>query len=342
MMDRRTALAHIGAGMAAALPLRAWAEGTAPIPQRAPPSALVDTSTLAPGTFLWQPELSPDGPVVFIVSLPQQTVHVYRNGIEIGVSTCSTGKPGHETPTGVFLILQKDKHHHSSTYNNAPMPNMQRLTWGGVALHAGHLPGYPASHGCVRLPRAFSEAIFGISHLGVPVIVADTSSAPKDIVHPGFLLSTEAQKEAHEALAAGAGKPHHGADATTHNADHVAMVVSGADKVAIMMRDGEPIWQSGVTIVDPARPLGNHVYKLMGVNESGEGLSWLAHKIHVDRAGGEPAPEVLARIGVDDWTGALGVLSDMRPGSSLVVTDLSAGPETRTGADFVIMRDDDA
>ena len=104
------------------------------------------------GEFNWFPERSQGGPVIIIVSIPDQLVHVYRNGIRIAASTCSTGKPGHRTPTGVFRILQKDKHHRSSTYSNAPMPNMNRLTWSGIALHAGNLPGYPASHGCVRLP----------------------------------------------------------------------------------------------------------------------------------------------------------------------------------------------
>ena len=116
---------------------------------------------LKPGDYTWHPERSPSGPLAIVVSLPDQLVHVYRNGIRIAVSTCSTGKPGHSTPTGVFTILQKDKHHHSSTYNNAPMPNMNRLTWSGVALHAGNLPGYPASHGCVRCrwnsPTSFSR-----------------------------------------------------------------------------------------------------------------------------------------------------------------------------------------
>ena len=84
----------------------------------------------------------------------------------------SSGKPGHETPTGVFVILQKDKHHHSSTYNNAPMPNTERLTWGGIALHAGGLPGYPSSHGCVHLPLDFSAKLFEITHLATPVIIA--------------------------------------------------------------------------------------------------------------------------------------------------------------------------
>lgn len=123
---------------------------------------------LKPGEYTWHPDRQPTGPVAVVVSLPEQLVHVYRNGIRIAVSTCSSGKPGHETPTGVFVVLQKDKHHRSSTYNNAPMPNMNRLTWSGVALHAGNLPGYPASHGCVRLPLDFSEKLFQITHLGTP------------------------------------------------------------------------------------------------------------------------------------------------------------------------------
>ena len=76
--------------------------------------------------------------------------------MRIAASTCSTGRPGHSTPTGAFVVLQKDVHHHSSPYDDAPMPYMDRVTWSGVALHAGHLPGYPASHGCVRLPKKFS------------------------------------------------------------------------------------------------------------------------------------------------------------------------------------------
>ena len=158
-----------------------------------------------PGSYLWQPELAPDGPVVIIVSIPEQRVYVYRNGIQIGVSTCSTGKPGHSTPTGVFVVLQKDKNHHSSTYNNAPMPNMQRLTWSGIALHAGDLPGYPASHGCVRLPMEFSQLIFGITQLGIPVIIADEKSQSEVIVHPGFILPSDAQDQAAAAVLAAKG-----------------------------------------------------------------------------------------------------------------------------------------
>ena len=87
---------------------------------------------------MWKPVVSPAGPVVIIVSIPEQTLYVYRNGVRIGRSTVSTGKSGHRTPTGVFTILQKNEKHTSSIYKGASMPYMQRLTWTGVALHAGN------------------------------------------------------------------------------------------------------------------------------------------------------------------------------------------------------------
>ena len=155
--------------------------------------------TLKPGEYVWRPEVSPRGPVVIVVSLPEQLVHVYRNGVTIGVSTCSTGKPGHSTPTGVFTILQKREEHYSSTYNNAPMPNMQRLTWQGIALHAGNLPGYPASHGCVRLPVSFSKLLFSVTQLSTPVIIADQKTTYGSVVRPDLILPKDAAETAQEA-----------------------------------------------------------------------------------------------------------------------------------------------
>ena len=140
---------------------------------------------LKPGEFLWHPEIAPDGPVVLVVSLDEQRAYVYRNGIAIGVSTISSGKPGKDTPTGVFTILQKNKDHKSNLYNNAPMPYMQRLTWDGIALHAGKVTGRPASHGCVRLPRAFAEALYAETKKGGIVVIADDASHAADVVHPG-------------------------------------------------------------------------------------------------------------------------------------------------------------
>jgi len=118
------------------------------------------TGTLKPGEYWWRPEVSPNGPVLAVVSIPLQTMHVYRNGFLIGRTTVSTGSEGHPTPSGVFTILEKKTDHYSSKYNNAPMPNMQRLTWKGICMHSGNLPGYPASRGCIRMPYKFSELFF--------------------------------------------------------------------------------------------------------------------------------------------------------------------------------------
>lgn len=119
----------------------------------------IDTpiSQLKKGDFLWLGEAVTSGPVVMVVSLTEQRAYVYRNGILIGATTVSTGRPGHLTPTGVFTVLQKQKEHRSTIYDGAPMPYMERLTWGGIALHAGGLPGYPESHGCVHLPSEFAR-----------------------------------------------------------------------------------------------------------------------------------------------------------------------------------------
>lgn len=95
------------------------------------------TTEFKPGDYVWHPEISPAGPVVIIVSLPEQKMYVYRNGVRIGRSTVSTGTKGHPTPTGMFTILQKKVRHESNIYKGAKMPHMQRLTWSGIAMHAG-------------------------------------------------------------------------------------------------------------------------------------------------------------------------------------------------------------
>ena len=112
-----------------------------------------------------------------VVSLPLQKAYVFADGQLLATSPVSTGKRGHETPAGTFRILQKKVHHHSSKYDNAPMPYMQRLTNYGIALHAGALPGYPASHGCIRLPRSFAKKLYGLTDHGTKVTI--THRRPK-------------------------------------------------------------------------------------------------------------------------------------------------------------------
>ncbi|MEA3064958.1 MAG: hypothetical protein QOJ27_1404 [Sphingomonadales bacterium] len=138
------------------------------------------SAPLQPGEFVWQPERAAAGEVEIVVSLPLQRAYVYRGGALIGVSTVSTGRPGHSTPTGRFDILQKQREHYSNRYNNAPMPFMQRLTWDGIALHAGQIPGRPASHGCVRLPLAFARQLFAVTRVGASVHIIEQAPAPAE------------------------------------------------------------------------------------------------------------------------------------------------------------------
>jgi hypothetical protein len=104
--------------------------------------------------------------------------------VRVAQGPVSTGVPGHPTPTGVFSIIEKDRYHHSNLYSNAPMPYMQRITWSGVALHEGVLPGYPASHGCIRMSHDFAQKLWPITNLGVRVIVTHHELAPVDFAHP--------------------------------------------------------------------------------------------------------------------------------------------------------------
>jgi hypothetical protein len=126
----------------------------------------------------------PTGPLVAVVSIGDQRVSIYSGDGLVARAPVSTGMRGHSTPQGVFSIIQKNKWHRSNIYSNAPMPFMQRITWSGVALHAGALPGYPASHGCIRLPHSFAQQLWGMTKMGARVIVAGRDAAPFDITHP--------------------------------------------------------------------------------------------------------------------------------------------------------------
>lgn len=128
-------------------------------------------------------EIQNENPLHFLVSLDEQRIDVYRGTDLVKTSPISSGKRGNSTPTGVFSILEKRRRHFSNLYDNAPMPFMQRLTWSGIALHQGKLPGYPASHGCIRLPRSFAKSIFGMTARGNHVVVTRALAAPTLINH---------------------------------------------------------------------------------------------------------------------------------------------------------------
>ncbi|MET4295905.1 lipoprotein-anchoring transpeptidase ErfK/SrfK [Bradyrhizobium sp. LB8.2] len=126
----------------------------------------------------------PQGPLVIVVSIDRQRVTVYDTNGVFAESPVSTGMKGHSTPMGVFSVIQKHKFHHSNIYSGAPMPYMQRVTWSGIAMHAGVLPGYPASHGCIRMPMAFAVKMWNWTRMGARVIVSPRQISPQNFSHP--------------------------------------------------------------------------------------------------------------------------------------------------------------
>ncbi len=284
------------------------------------------------GEFNWFPERSADGPMLMIVSVPDQKVHVYRNGIRVAASTCSTGKPGHGTPTGVFKILQKDKNHRSSTYNNAPMPNMNRLTWSGVALHAGHLPGYPASHGCVRLPLKFSEMLFGITKLGMTVVIADDKSFPSEVAHPGLILGDAARRQ-FGAVNATLVKTSY-AEGHLAPAKQTSVLISAPDKTIRVFEDGRVIAKGKVQVRDSDRPVANKAYVLQGRDPERQELKWST--VSFGKEDREDTTTELQRFETDPKLRDL-IRQRTQQGMTIVTTNERAPASTRSKGKFVVI-----
>jgi hypothetical protein len=403
-------------------------------------------------------------PILAIVSLQSQRITVYDANGWILRAPVSSGQRGRETPAGIFSVIQKDADHHSNLYDDAFMPNMQRLTWSGIALHGGPLPGYPASHGCVRMPFDFAERLFGLTQMGLRVIVAPTDVTPIEISHPvlfqpkpGDSAQTAARiAEADEATkkveqirrAAGtayresaqamasvrvAENQKRRADATLASAEtaldlaspgeakdraehdkaqavakvaelqaqleaakaqeqpkldavaaaHEAIAVAETTRVAaaeaarqatrelepvsvlisrknqrLYVRQGfEPVLDVPVTILDPDRPIGTHVFTAIG--RAGDQLRWSVVSMEGGHLPGgvlnsqdptrgtrsqdaEPMAEssanaksALDRIIIPQ--DALDRIAGIAPRSSLIITDEALSSETGKGTDFVVL-----
>jgi len=288
------------------LPLSAAAQ-----PVAADRSVIGAAEALKPGEYLWAPEVAPRGPLLLIVSLATQRGTLYRNGIPIAITTVSTGKPGHRTPTGVFTILQREVEHYSNLYDHAPMPYMQRLTWGGVALHGGTLPGYPASHGCIRLPHAFARLLYGVTRLGMTVVVTDEAAISR--VAPGDPFVWD-------------GAPGKGDAIDWHPerapAGPVSVVVSAADRRVVVLRNGTAIGSAPVRI--DGKVSGTSVFMRQGA-----GNDWVRVAL----------PEAIASPRTGSFRGRIHIASDFRalvepllePGSNVVIT----GDSLRSGSPSV-------
>lgn len=279
--------------------------------------SVVQTVTrLKAGQFVWAPRAAPQGPMLLLVNISTQRALLFRNGVPIGATTVSTGMAGHGTPTGVFSILQKQAEHYSSKYNSAPMPYMQRLTWGGVALHAGNLPGYPASHGCIRLPPRFAALLYSATNLGMTVVITDTKVTPRIAPAPQIVSSAPstgsaapAEFEWHPEIAP---------------SGPLSVVVSGADRKAIVLRNGVEIGAAAVTI--DGGVTGTWAYTLRNIDGSGQ--HWMRVSLSSDAETDQPVPR-------DEWKrfhapdAFRDALKDVvQPGTTVVITSdsLVAGP----------------
>jgi lipoprotein-anchoring transpeptidase ErfK/SrfK len=277
---------------------------------------------LKPGEYWWNPQLSPSGPVVVLVSIPQQTMHVYRNGILIGRSTVSTGSKGRATPGGVFSILEKKQTHRSKKYDNAPMPYMQRLTWSGIAMHSGKLPGYPASHGCIRLPYDFSQLLFKTTANGGTVVVGDGKTpTPHLASNPGLLL---APKDFSPEMLHPLAKDEYDWKPERSTEGPITIVVSSADDALYVYRNGNPIGRAAIRVGGGGR-LGNSVFTLL------EGSTGKPSQLAPGREArkwmrvtseGRPveADEIASRIRFNTEF-AQKLADEIKPGTTVIVTD---------------------
>ena len=280
------------------------------------------TGQLKPGEYWWKPQLSPSGPLMVLVSVPEQTMHVYRNGILIGRSTVSTGSKGHSTPGGVFSILGKSKEYYSKKYDNAPMPNMQRLTDTGICMHSGNLPGYPASHGCIRMPYDFSQLLFSVTSSGGTVVVGDGKvPVPYLASSPGLLL---APKDFTPEMLRPLASNEYDWKPERSPSGPITMVVSAADKAIYVYRNGNVIGRAPVE-VSGRGSLGNHVYSLL------EGTTGQQSSLAPGRAArkwmtvtssgrGVPADKIASRLRVNPEFAAK-VYDTLTPGTTVIITD---------------------
>jgi L,D-transpeptidase catalytic domain len=437
----------------------------------------------------------PKGPLQIVVNVGIQKVTLYSNGQRVAQGPVSTGVPGHPTPFGVFSIIEKDRFHHSNIYSGAPMPFMQRITWSGVAMHEGVVPGHPASHGCIRLTHDFAQKLWPVTKLGVRVLVVHNEVVPADFDHaklfapkakPGeppiamigptdgqggshaiVLAQTEergakdvvpltaseepqhrinANPETIQAGQSGEGKigesarvepieernlskpaaaektqeakpaepgvsgaelrksvevPKEPADSTevtsstvspapaeasaneesvkpaptdeprkpitpryksvdqpAKRAGQVAVFVSRKEKKIFVRQGFIPVFEMPITIEEPDRPLGTHVFTAMGAQENGSGMRWNLMSIPTDGSSVEPGvrrgrfrepprvipsakppsgpAEALNRIQFPKE--AIDQISELLiPGSSLVVSDEGLGRETGRATEFIVL-----
>ena len=318
---------------------------------------------------------APQAALQIIISIAEQRISLYENGALIARSSVSTGVEGHPTPLGVFSVLSKQKWHRSNIYSAAPMPYMQRLTWSGIALHAGDLPGHPASHGCIRVTNDFAIRLWRLTKRGTRVIIAHEDIRPVDITNPQlFAPKPQVAPASLEAGTATLASSDSVTSATAHaplvsNIDagaKTANTVSAGRKVQkvvpisvfvsrqsskLFVRKGfTPLFDVPIKIRNPADPVGTHVFTAMEFQSEGSALRWVvvsipeksslnqgnAPRLRKEPAVPEKANAALERIEIPQE--AVDRISELlTPGSSLIVSDYGISQETGRDTDFIVL-----
>jgi hypothetical protein len=250
-----------------------------------------------------EPQDRPKGPLQIIISTADQQISLYDNGALIARSSVSTGVQGHPTPLGVFSVISKERWHRSNIYSGAPMPYMQRITWSGIALHAGVVPGHPASHGCIRLTNDFAIRLWHLAKRGTRVIIARDEVRPLEIANSHLFVSTS---KAAPVLPEPSAVTVTGNDNNTAPATHGALLSNAETPEAtdlqipgsmpagiarqkavpisvfvsrklsrLFVRQGfTPLFDVPVKIQNPEQPLGTHVFTAMDSQNAGTSIRW--------------------------------------------------------------------
>ena len=248
-----------------------------------------------------QPQDPPKGPLQIIIAIEEQRISLYDNVELIARSSVSTGVPSHPTPLGIFTVISKQRWHRSNIYSNAPMPYMQRITWSGIALHAGVLPGYPASHGCIRLTDSFATRLWHLTKRGTRVIIARGDVRPFEIRNPHLFLSrstVSGSPESQVATAAGGSitaaatytplisdvgaqeatslqvPKSNAGGAALQKARPISVFVSRKLGKLLVRQDFTPLFDVPVKIENPEEPLGTHVFTAMASQNEGPAIRW--------------------------------------------------------------------
>ncbi|MGC2046978.1 MAG: L,D-transpeptidase, partial [Pseudolabrys sp.] len=316
------------------------------------------------------------GPLQIIVSIADQRISLYENGALVARSSVSTGVQGHPTPLGVFSVLSKQKWHRSNIYSAAPMPYMQRITWSGIALHAGDLPGYPASHGCIRLTNDFAIRLWHLTKRGTRVIIAHEDVRPVEIANPQlFVPKARVASASLESGTATLTSNDSVTTATTHaplmaNTDEggkasdpasagvraqkvlpISVFVSRQLSKLFVRRGFTPLFDAPVKIRNLAEPMGTHVFSAMEFQNEDAAMRWTVvsmpekssspnqgnpPRLHKEPPMPDKANSVLERIEIPQ--DVVDRISELlTPGSSLIISDHGISHETGRDTDFIVL-----